>query len=107
MTLGNCLKKIRLDLKLSQEQFAKLVDVSFTTVNRWENEKSKPRNTQIKIIKNNCSKDNSLLLDSILNNKKPLAFALFAGGGGFHLGMENYFDILVANDIEPTAELTH
>jgi DNA (cytosine-5)-methyltransferase 1 len=107
MTIGNCLKKIRLDLELSQEQFAKLIDVSFTTVNRWEKHKSVPRSNQLEIIAKNIDKKGATLLESVINNKKPLAYALFAGGGGFHLGMEEYFDIVVANDIELAAEKTH
>lgn len=38
----------------------------------------------------------------------PVAYALFAGAGGMHLGMEKAgFNIAVATDIEPVAELTH
>lgn len=35
-------KVIRMRLGLSQEEFAHKVSVSFTTVNRWENGKTKP-----------------------------------------------------------------
>ena len=41
------------------------------------------------------------------SNKKFKAYALFAGGGGFHLGMEKYFEVLVANDVEPESKNTH
>lgn len=36
------IRKIRLELGLTQEQFAAKLGVSFPTVNRWENQKSKP-----------------------------------------------------------------
>ncbi|TJY33378.1 DNA (cytosine-5-)-methyltransferase [Pontimicrobium aquaticum] len=107
MTLGEFIKKIRLNSALSQELFAKEFEVSFTTINRWENDKSKPRKKQIEQLKKLSSNHDKKLLDKILHEEKPTAYALFAGGGGFHLGMEKYFDILVANDIEPTAEKTH
>ena len=37
-----CLQ-VRLQLNLSQEALAKRLDVSFATINRWENGKSIPR----------------------------------------------------------------
>lgn len=36
------IKKLRTKLILSQEEFAKLLGVSFSTVNRWENGKHEP-----------------------------------------------------------------
>lgn len=36
------IRKIRLEMKLTQEQFAAKLGVSFPTVNRWENQRSKP-----------------------------------------------------------------
>ncbi len=41
------------------------------------------------------------------SDKKLKSYALFAGGGGFHLGMEKYFEVLVANDVEPESKKTH
>lgn len=38
----NDIKKIRLDMMLTQEEFAKLLGVSFASVNRYENGKSVP-----------------------------------------------------------------
>lgn len=38
----NNIRKIRLEMGLTQEQFAAKLGVSFPTVNRWENQKSKP-----------------------------------------------------------------
>ena len=36
------LKKVRADLSLSQEDLARQLNVSFATVNRWENNQVKP-----------------------------------------------------------------
>jgi DNA-binding XRE family transcriptional regulator len=36
------LKKVRADLSLSQEDLARELNVSFATVNRWENNQVKP-----------------------------------------------------------------
>ena len=36
------IRKIRLEMGLTQEQFAAKLGVSFPTVNRWENQKAKP-----------------------------------------------------------------
>jgi len=42
MVKGSDLKKIRKHLKLSQEKLARLLDVSWITVNRWERGKPEP-----------------------------------------------------------------
>jgi DNA-binding transcriptional regulator YiaG len=36
------IRKIRKKLRLTQEQLAQRLGVSFTTVNRWETDKTKP-----------------------------------------------------------------
>lgn len=36
------IKKLRLELHLSQQHFATMIGVSITSVNKWENGKSKP-----------------------------------------------------------------
>lgn len=42
MELNEIIKIIRLKLGLSQEGFARELHVGFTSVNRWENSKTKP-----------------------------------------------------------------
>ncbi len=42
MTLDVILKEVRKKLNISQEQFAHDLSVSFTTLNRWENNRSVP-----------------------------------------------------------------
>lgn len=36
------IKKIRIDLNMSQMKFAKLMNISFATINRWENGRAIP-----------------------------------------------------------------
>lgn len=42
MKFDEILKEIRKELSISQEQFARDLNVSFTTLNRWENNRSVP-----------------------------------------------------------------
>ncbi len=40
--LGNILKEIRSELGITQEQFARELNISFSTLNRWENGHTTP-----------------------------------------------------------------
>lgn len=42
MTLDNVLKNIRKELNITQEQLARDLNISFTTLSRWENNRNKP-----------------------------------------------------------------
>lgn len=42
MELCEIIKKVRTELELSQEGLARELHVGFTSVNRWENNKTKP-----------------------------------------------------------------
>lgn len=42
MTYKEAVKKLRLKMLMTQEEFAKLLDVSFATINRWETGKYVP-----------------------------------------------------------------
>lgn len=42
MNYSEIIKKIREELMISQTDLAKMLGVSFNTVNRWENEKFEP-----------------------------------------------------------------
>lgn len=57
MGLGEIIKTIRLELGLSQEGLARKLHVGFTSVNRWENNHTKPnqiaRHALIELCKNN------------------------------------------------------
>ena len=54
MSFSASIKKIRLDAFMSQQEFAKVLGVSFTTVNRWENNKALPRFEAMKAIDAFC-----------------------------------------------------
>ena len=56
MNIGNKLKIIRKKCLLSQVNFAKEINVSFSTVNRWENNKNIPNYQALKKIKDFCDK---------------------------------------------------
>ena len=57
MTFAEELKRIRQRSFLSQEAFAKEVNVSFSTVNRWETGKTRPNLMAMKSIKEYCEKN--------------------------------------------------
>lgn len=54
MSFSNNIKLIRQKGLLSQEAFAQVLGVSFTTVNRWETGKSKPSYKAMKLIDDYC-----------------------------------------------------
>lgn len=58
MTYSNEIKKIRQKCFLSQEAFARELEVSFSSINRWENGKSKPNLSAMKKMKDFCELHN-------------------------------------------------
>lgn len=62
MSFGSSIKRLRTSCLLSQEDFAKAIGVSFSTVNRWETGKTQPTFKAMKRIDDYC-KDNSLAFD--------------------------------------------
>lgn len=56
MSFAEDIKKVRFQTFLTQEDFAKELNVSFTTVNRWETGKSKPNMKAMKSIDEFCKK---------------------------------------------------
>ena len=58
MTFAEELKRIRQRSFLTQEAFAKEVNVSFSTVNRWESGKTRPNLNAMKSIKEFCDQNN-------------------------------------------------
>lgn len=68
MTIDVLLKDIRKELSLSQEELARVLNISFTTINRWENGRSLPsRLARMRLIEycstKAISKDNIDLLN--------------------------------------------
>ena len=57
MSFAEDIKKIRRKAFLTQEEFAKQIGVSYTTVNRWETGKSKPNLKAMKLIDDYCKKN--------------------------------------------------
>lgn len=58
MSFCDDIKSVRQKCLLSQEAFAKVLGVSFTTVNRWETGKSKPSYKALKMIDEYCKANN-------------------------------------------------
>lgn len=58
MQLCKILKKTRQKAFLSQEEFANILNVSVSTINRWENGKVRPNLSAMKNIKLFCEKNN-------------------------------------------------
>jgi len=57
LNFAQTLKRVRKELNMSQEQMARELHVSFSTVNRWENEKSNPNNIAKKVFHDFCKKN--------------------------------------------------
>lgn len=56
MNMSQLIKEIRSQLGLSQEAFAAAIHVVFSTVNRWENNKSTPNRMARALIADYCEK---------------------------------------------------
>ena len=55
MSFSEELKRLRQRTFLSQEAFAKELNVSFSTVNRWESGRTKPNLAAMKSLKEFCT----------------------------------------------------
>jgi DNA-binding transcriptional regulator YiaG len=51
-------KAVRTALNLSQEELAHAIGVSFATVNRWENGKTKPSKMALTLLRAFCNEKN-------------------------------------------------
>ena len=60
MDYAKAIKKLRLKLLLTQVEFANLLEVSFESVNRWENGKNEPT-MKVKRRLQQLLKENGLL----------------------------------------------
>ena len=54
MDFPEFVKKVRKDLKVSQADLAKALNVNFTTINRWENNHVVPSNLAMKSFIDYC-----------------------------------------------------
>ncbi len=58
MEISEMIKAIRAELQMTQTDFAEAVHVSFSTVNRWENNKVVPNRMARALILDFCEKKN-------------------------------------------------
>lgn len=56
MDFGKTVRLVRNELKYSQEQLARELSISFSTVNRWENRRSQPSQMAKELFFNYCKK---------------------------------------------------
>ena len=59
MAIDFILKTVRKELKVSQETLARKLNVSYATINRWENNKAKPSRLAMEKLINYCT-DNKI-----------------------------------------------
>jgi transcriptional regulator with XRE-family HTH domain len=69
MQLSEYIKDIRIHLGMSQDQLAKALNVSFSTINRWENDKAMPSNLAQKTFFDFCE-ENLIEIPAELKNNK-------------------------------------
>lgn len=105
MNFSQKLKKIRKELKLSQESLSKELGVSFATINRWENEEFMPSKMALKNFEAWCKQKKIVFNDGQGDEMKKIKFIdLFAGIGGIRLGFEqNGFECVYSNEIDDHA----
>ncbi len=56
MDFPNAIKAVREKLSMSQEDLARALSVSFATINRWENNKTKPNKMALNVFALFCEK---------------------------------------------------
>lgn len=64
------IKEIRKRLNLSQEEFAKKLGVSFTSVNRWENSQAKPSKLAQRQIMNLLEQTREYAISNTIDEKQ-------------------------------------
>ncbi len=67
MNLPLVLKTVRGKMDMSQEDLARALNVSFATINRWENGKTKPNKMALDVFSSFCEKNGISIHD--LDNK--------------------------------------
>jgi len=67
MAISETIKAIRNEFKMTQTEFANAVHVSFSTVNRWENNKVVPNRMARALIIDYCEKNgiNQILIKTL------------------------------------------
>lgn len=75
MKFSELVKYVRQELNISQEDLARAINVSFATVNRWENNKSNPNRLTKKVFLEFCKQNNinnDMLIETLLVNYKSI-----------------------------------
>ena len=67
---GDIIKKVRKQLGITQEQLARELDISFSTINRWENGHTSPSKLARRCLLEFCRTNN--LDTSIISELKDL-----------------------------------
>lgn len=58
MEISKAIKNIRYELNLSQEELARELHMGFSSINRWENNKTKPNQIARHALAELCRKNN-------------------------------------------------
>ena len=74
MTFSEFVITVRKKLKLSQKQLASAINVSFSTINRWENDHVIPSNLAVKSFYDFCENNFIEIPDDLLWHKYKLFF---------------------------------
>lgn len=59
MSFADAIIKLRSELRISQQQLADELSVSYTSVNRWENGKTIPNKMTVLVIRQFCKDRNT------------------------------------------------
>ena len=70
MRFAEFIKDVREQLEMSQQQLAKALNVSFSTINRWENGKAEPSNLAQKTFFDFCE-GNLIAVPAELRSNNP------------------------------------
>jgi DNA-binding transcriptional regulator YiaG len=71
MTIAETLKAMRKELDISQETLARALNVSYATLNRWENNKAKPSRLAMIQLREYCNgKGLSAEITTMLDDSK-------------------------------------
>lgn len=113
MTAKELLVEIRDRTGWSQEVLGRHLNVSFTTVNRWLMGRSNPGRSTMARIRDLHSRVSGGVKStpaqvSLPTKRMLVAYSVFSGAGGFHLGLEEAgFRVALATDILDEAKATH
>lgn len=65
MTFSDKVKYVRKEMKFSQEQLARKLQISFATVNRWESGKFNPSRMAVRLFDEFCSNQKISFKESV------------------------------------------